>query len=483
MIVLTVVAILLPLAGLVFNWYQSRLVEHIGRELSQLPVQQLDDACSRLAAAGPLGLQTLVLSLDSMELVVAEAAEDALRTAISASGQTHVDGDSLLGTIARLLAEHIGGFGSDGRDRSIRLAREILWVGSSDDPTYSAGPGLLAVIEDCRNILAWASVPHDSQQGPGLANVHSSATRLNNSQAIGSRRQEHRDMEESSPVVAQVGFDEPVSGDLPPVPLDLPTLPPPAPSWQHMAPAGRTGSAGIASDGRLPRTPGAPGTAVSLSSKSAKSLPGRTEHSTEIEAKQSAPRPLDDVGQFALLPTGTGAAGNQPGRVRSESQSNGGAWWSGRIGPGVNSSAEGYADKESVEEAYAGIPVDPPPIALFRQLHDPALEVVANAEQRLTAIGFESAELELARDLVDDRSEVRQSIVDRLSSVPRLDVRRWLVWLSRDSDADVRLAALTVMATSSDPVLLRVLEAAGGDDPRVAKLARQRLGTAAQDAP
>ena len=42
--------------------------------------------------------------------------------------------------------------------------------------------------------------------------------------------------------------------------------------------------------------------------------------------------------------------------------------------------------------------------------------------------------------------------------MPGIDAHVWLVWLSRDENADVRLAALTVMATTSDPNVLRRID-------------------------
>ena len=43
--------------------------------------------------------------------------------------------------------------------------------------------------------------------------------------------------------------------------------------------------------------------------------------------------------------------------------------------------------------------------------------------------------------------------------------RTWLIQLSRDSDPGVRLTAITLMATSGDPLLLEQVARIAGEDP------------------
>jgi hypothetical protein len=58
-------------------------------------------------------------------------------------------------------------------------------------------------------------------------------------------------------------------------------------------------------------------------------------------------------------------------------------------------------------------------------------------------------------------------------TAPNVNARPWLTLLAEDSDADVRLAAVAIMATSSDPVLIeKAWQAAIHDrDPRIAEIA------------
>jgi hypothetical protein len=110
-------------------------------------------------------------------------------------------------------------------------------------------------------------------------------------------------------------------------------------------------------------------------------------------------------------------------------------------------------------------------------LHDPLPDTVAAAAAELHDRGLSGQHLELARDLTDPDPAVRRRLVDRLPDIPGLVARPWLLWLSHDDDADVRLAALTFLATSTDPRLLDyVRQLADRDqDPRIEALGT-RLG-------
>ena len=116
-------------------------------------------------------------------------------------------------------------------------------------------------------------------------------------------------------------------------------------------------------------------------------------------------------------------------------------------------------------------------IDVMRQLHGAGPGVKTAAEAELAARGFGSVELELAWQLTDPQPSVRQGLLERLPTTPAVDTSRWLLWLCRDESADVRLAALSLLATTADPRLLRQVEqmAHGDSDPRIAKLA-ERLG-------
>ncbi len=102
----------------------------------------------------------------------------------------------------------------------------------------------------------------------------------------------------------------------------------------------------------------------------------------------------------------------------------------------------------------------------------------ARAEDELRQQGFEALQLELARQLTHPDPRVRRELAESLPAMPGIDAHVWLVWLSRDEIADVRLAALTVMATTSDPNVLRRIEqmARSDADPRVQRQGERLLG-------
>jgi HEAT repeat protein len=109
------------------------------------------------------------------------------------------------------------------------------------------------------------------------------------------------------------------------------------------------------------------------------------------------------------------------------------------------------------------------------QAQDPRDAAEARAE--LKRRGFADREVALARQLSDPDPHVRRRLVRLLPEIAGLDAVPWLVELSRDADADVRWTALTLLATTQDPALLRrVGELVRGDpDPRIQRLA-ERLG-------
>ncbi len=102
-------------------------------------------------------------------------------------------------------------------------------------------------------------------------------------------------------------------------------------------------------------------------------------------------------------------------------------------------------------------------------------------EQELMERGFGRLSPRLARQLVSDRVEDRLRLVDDVLTDPSIDARPWLLLLADDADGDVRLVAVTIMATSRDPELIeKAWQVAIRDrDPRIAGLAerlRERRG-------
>ncbi len=94
-------------------------------------------------------------------------------------------------------------------------------------------------------------------------------------------------------------------------------------------------------------------------------------------------------------------------------------------------------------------------------------------EQELTRRGFGRLTERLVEQFFSRVPQDRLRMVDDVLTEPGVDARPWLVLLADDEDADVRLLAVTIMATSSDAALIeKAWDVAINDrDPRIAGLA------------
>lgn len=120
-------------------------------------------------------------------------------------------------------------------------------------------------------------------------------------------------------------------------------------------------------------------------------------------------------------------------------------------------------------------------LASMFDLHSDDPQAVVRAEAELSQRGFRARELELARRLTDEDAQVRSQLAEMLPGISGIDTKLWLTWLSRDRSADVRLAALTVMATTGHPQMLKHVAsvAAHDDDARIQKLGERLSSPAA----
>lgn len=94
-------------------------------------------------------------------------------------------------------------------------------------------------------------------------------------------------------------------------------------------------------------------------------------------------------------------------------------------------------------------------------------------EASLAARGFKLLPEKLVRAYVSADDTSRPRIIDRVFAEPKIDSRLWLALLAEDENAEVRLAAVTMMATSSDAGLVeKAWQVSIRDrDPRIADLA------------
>ena len=92
--------------------------------------------------------------------------------------------------------------------------------------------------------------------------------------------------------------------------------------------------------------------------------------------------------------------------------------------------------------------------ALIVQLHSGDYRQAEQARRELTAGGFNAIRFALAEKMMDSDPEVRKEMISVLPRLTTVRAELWLKWLLRDDDPDVRYAALTTLASSSDPNLL-----------------------------
>lgn len=107
--------------------------------------------------------------------------------------------------------------------------------------------------------------------------------------------------------------------------------------------------------------------------------------------------------------------------------------------------------------------------AFDRQNKDDRLEV----EKSLATRGFQPVPEKLVRLYLAHEASDRKNVLDQVIAEPTIDSRPWLLLLAADEDVDVRLAAVTMMATSTDQMMVeKALQIAIRDrDPQIADLA------------
>lgn len=114
-------------------------------------------------------------------------------------------------------------------------------------------------------------------------------------------------------------------------------------------------------------------------------------------------------------------------------------------------------------------------LVLIRELRSADAAVVARARDELARRGFTEVHFELGRQLFDPRPEVRHRLLATLPKLRSVDAEPWLLWLAQDTDAGVRAAVISYLATGNDPGLLEKIEriARSDSDNRVRNLAER----------
>ena len=98
-------------------------------------------------------------------------------------------------------------------------------------------------------------------------------------------------------------------------------------------------------------------------------------------------------------------------------------------------------------------------------MHSSEPRLATAAVDELERRGVTGPLVELARRAGDPNPSVRRQFAESLPTLDGVDARPWLLELSYDEDAEVRAAAVTLMATSGDFELLKRVQQVSLDDP------------------
>ncbi len=114
---------------------------------------------------------------------------------------------------------------------------------------------------------------------------------------------------------------------------------------------------------------------------------------------------------------------------------------------------------------------------LLLKLREASFFQAGSIRKVLVERGFVEAEIELRLKLETPAEADRLRYIDEVSRLPTASARRTLRWLLEDRSGDVRLRALTALATTRHPEVIEIARdlAVSDEDPRVANLASQLI--------
>ncbi len=166
----------------------------------------------------------------------------------------------------------------------------------------------------------------------------------------------------------------------------------------------------------------------------------------------------------ATLSTARGAGASRPARPGSSPAED-------SVARGPQPTGDGPEDLKQVDT-----------LDLMKRLQTAGGDNLARTRAELAARGFSEVHQELAKRLLDPAPGVRLDLARRLPGLGSVDAEPWLLWLCEDKDAEVRAAAMGLLATTGDPALVRRVQrmAEGDADPRIRRQAeqiRQQQGT------
>lgn len=193
-------------------------------------------------------------------------------------------------------------------------------------------------------------------------------------------------------------------------------------------------------------------------------------------------QPLEPRGQPPRLLSNSASPGRPLGKSPSPTAGDRSPGGTATSPEGVASDRGGVNKPLSLEEPRASSSglAAAKTLDLIRGLGDGEAFSAAAAQAELARRGFGEVELAVGRQLFDPDPEVRKRLARTLPAMRSIRAEPWLLWLAEDANAEVREAAVGLLATSNDPALLAQVEqlAQADADARVrrhaALIARRR---------
>lgn len=443
LVLLLVVAICLGAWGARRPVFRA-LALHWHDRLSVASDDQVDALVARICALGEPGLPALVRALGSKREAVARSARRAITHEMDrweSLGATEIS--PKLAILAAELAEHSPKFGPAARLDAARLATRILTCPVDRDAIDNAG-----LLADCQAVLRATTVPRR------LAEDQPVLDRL--------RYVEPGESRDSGPG-PRTGPSEACSTvlrSLHPVPMgELPLLP----------------GGGLPIE-TYPVEDGSPS-----GPQMVRLLPERPRRFDD----RSPAKPLNPLRQPRRFRESEGAtalrdsadapraATPEPDTVRPLS-----------LDRPLGADLQRLNSPETAESEIVDLGAEDEQIVQWmRQLRSEEGGIARRARSRLIERGFSEVQLQLARQLFHPDPAARIQLARTLPGLRSIDARPWLMWLAKDEEANVRLAAITLLATTGDPELLsEVVRLAERDlDPRIQAQAAQIAENALAD--
>ncbi len=400
--------------------WQAQLAQAGPNEAAELLARSLD--------GGELGLTLAVAALGASQPHVAETAHEAISSRLDRMAGEPAATVSWPQQLAAELARQTPDFDRPGRRRAADLALKML-----TSLQRTAGEDRTRLTAHCRRVVELYDEPVDETQpaAPAAAGTSSSGIGAPTLAPPGASGRD--DGARRLPSAAEL-----ISPDhLRTLTADqtgrLHPCPPPAPDPNASAAPDRSASAGPAASGNRP-PPGASG--------------GETPGALPAQRSGRPTNTAADPTAAALRPMSLGSTAPAEGRPSLSADGDGSPATNGRVGASTE-----------VRDL----------IALLRGGE------AQTARSELQRRGFGPVELALAEKMVDPDPQARKQLARLLPQMTSIEPHRWLLWLCRDDDAEVRLTAISLLATCGNPAVLAEVEqlAAADADPRVRRCGEQ----------